>query len=188
MNELRITDQLPVSSLALVLVAALALTGVSAHLYVLKKPRAELVQAEDALFELRRSNPGGEAMDARLAAVEAEVEALRAKLAGGGSELAANEMVAFVIGRLDRLARAQRVQLVSVEPGDVAPVFEFDEIPFHVEVVGGYFRLVAWLREAERELGPMVVKSFDITPATGEDLRRMRLTMVSYRPHDGGSA
>lgn len=183
-----ITEQLPLRSLALVLVAAFGLTAAAGWLYVLKKPQAELVAAEDALFELRRAHPAGESVDARIAAVQAEVDALSSELVGGGPALAANEMVAFVIGRLDRLAREQRVQLVSVEPGDVAPVFEFDEIPFHVEVEGGYFRLVAWLHEAERELGPMIVKSFDITPAQGDALRRMRLTMVSYRPQGGGQA
>jgi hypothetical protein len=37
------------------------------------------------------------------------------------------------------------------------------------------------LRGVEQELGPMVVKHFEITPQTGLDLLTMRLEMVSYR-------
>lgn len=182
-----ITAQLPLRSFACVLVAVLGLVGTAGYLYLLKAPLLELSGTQDEFFNLRRAHPADEPVEARVATVEAELDALRAKLQGAGPKLAANEMVAFVIGRLDKLARRQRVQLVSVEPGNVAKVFEFDEIPFHVEVVGGYFHLVDWLHDAERELGPMVIKSFDIAPAPGEDLRRMRLTMVSYR-HTGDDA
>lgn len=187
MSNIMITAQLPLRSLAIVLVAVLGLTGTAGYLYLLKKPLLTLSGTQDEFFNLRRARPPDEPVEARIATVEAELETLRAKLQGAGPKLAANEMVAFVIGRLDKLARRQRVQLVSVEPGNIAKVFEFDEIPFHVEVIGGYFRLVDWLHDAERELGPMVIKSFDIAPAPGEDSRRMRLTMVSYR-HNGGGA
>lgn len=187
MGDVQITSQLPVRTLAIVLVAILGMTGLAGHLYVLKKPTAELSQTKDEFFNLRRAHPTGEPVEDRIGQVSAEVAALREKLQGAGPQLAANEMVAFVIGRLDRLARHQQVQLVSVQPGDIAQVFDFDEIPFHVEVVGGYFRLVDWLQDAERELGPMIVKSFDISPASGDELRRMRLTMVSYRAQDAGA-
>ena len=187
MSSIKITEQLPPRSLALLLIAVLGLTGISGYLYVLKKPMVALSGVQDEFFNLRRARPADKPVEARIANAEAELEMLREKLQGAGPKLAANEMVAFVIGRLDMLARAKNVQLVSVEPGDTAKVFEFDEIPFHVEVVGGYFRLVDWLHAAERELGPMVIKSFDIAPAQGGDSRRMRLTMVSYR-HSGSGA
>jgi hypothetical protein len=186
MARAMITEHVPPRSLAILLATTLALTGLAGYLYVLKKPMGRLAEAQDTFFDLRRSRPSDEPIEARIQLIGTEVGALREKLHGSGPALAANEMVAFVIGRLDRLARRQRVQLVSVEPGDVAGLFEFDEIPFHVEVVGGYFRLVDWLHEAERELGPMVVKSFDMEPARPDDARRMRLTMVSYRHRSGG--
>ncbi|MCZ6887598.1 MAG: hypothetical protein O7H39_03805 [Gammaproteobacteria bacterium] len=182
-----ITQHVPPRSLAMLLAVAFALTGLAGHLYVLKKPMGYLAEARDTFFDLRRSHPSDQPIEARIRSVEASTAALREKLQGAGPSLAANEMVAFVIGRLDRLAQSRRVQLISVEPGDIAEVFEFDEIPFHVEVVGGYFRLVAWLHDAERDLGPMVVKSFDIEPVAPGDTRRMRLTMVSYRPRSGGA-
>ena len=181
MTEATITRHFPPRSLAILLIASLALTGLAGYLYVLKKPMGHLTEAQETFFDLRRSNPSSEPVENRIMSVELVVDSLREQLQGAGPALAANEMVAFVIGRLDGLARRQRVQLVSVEPGNIAQVLEFDEIPFHVEVVGGYFRLVDWLQDAERELGPMVVKSFEIDPVAPADARRLRVTMVSYR-------
>lgn len=175
-----ITAQLPVRSLLVVLVAAFALIAVAGHLYVLKKPLAELAQIDDTLFETRRSRPMDTPATEHIVALEIEIAALRVEL-GDGPALAPNEMVAYVIGQLDLIARSREVQLVSVEPGVVAQVFEFDEIPFHIEVVGSYFKLVEWLQEAERQLGPMVIKSFEFEPSAAGEQRRMRLTMVSYR-------
>lgn len=186
MSSMAITAQLPLRSLVFVLVAVLALIGTAGYLYVLKTPLLALSGTQDEFFNMRRAHPANEPVEARIATIEAELETLRAKLQGSGRKLAANEMVAFVIGRLDAIAQRQKVKLVGVEPGRIAKVFEFDEIPFHVEVLGDYFHLVDWLHAAERELGPMVIKSFDIAPAPGDDVRRMRLTMVSYR--HGGDA
>lgn len=185
MNSVRITEHLPLRSLVIVLVSALALTALAGHLYVLKQPLAELAALEDTLFETRRGRPLDGPADARIALAEQEIAALRERLGGSAPDLAPNEMVAFVIGQLDLLARDRQVQLVSVEPGAIARVFEFDEIPFHIEVVGGYFSIVAWLHEAEQELGPMVIKSFSLAPATNPASRRMQLTMVSYRASGG---
>ncbi len=56
----------------------------------------------------------------------------------------------------------------------------FEEVPFEVEIVGGYFSLYDWLRDVEAELGPMVVKQYRIS-SEERDLTRMSLTMVSYR-------
>ena len=181
MSATTITAHVPPRSLAILLVAVLAMTGIAGYLYVLKKPIGHLAVSRDTFFDLRRSHPSDEPVENRIVSVEAQVGSLRNKLQGAGPALPANEMVAFVIGQLDRLARRQRVQLLSVEPGNIAQVFDFDEIPFHVEVVGGYFRLVDWLHDAERELGPMVVKSFEIDPVASAEARRMRVTMVSYR-------
>lgn len=184
MTNLQITEQLPLRSLVLVLISILGLTVTAGYLYVIKKPAAALELSSDELFNLRRAHPVGEPFDDRIAAAAQDVAALQSILHGTAPALASNEMVAFVIGRLDNLARKQNVQLLSVEPGDVTQVFEFDEIPFHIEIVGSYFHLVDWLRNAEQELGPMVIKTFDIAPAGAGENRRMRLTMVSYR-HTG---
>ena len=180
-----ITSHLPLRSLYVVLTAAFVLAALGGHLYVLKQPLADLALAQDALFETRRARPQDTPAAARINPVEADIAALRTRLGGGAPSLAPNEMVAFVIGQLDLIARNREVQLVSVEPGAIARVFEFDEIPFHIEVVGGYFKLVDWLQEAEQQLGPMVIKSFEIEAAASVDLRRMRLTMVSYRASGG---
>ncbi len=180
-----ITAQLPLRSLYVVLAMLFVLCAVAGYLYVLKQPLGELAALDDQLFETRRARPMDTPAADRIATVEAEILELRARLGGGAPDLAPNEMVAFVIGQLDVLARARRIQLVSVEPGATTQVFEFDEIPFHIEVVGGYFGLVEWLQEAENTLGPMVIKSFDIEPVASTEARRMRLTMVSYRGDEG---
>lgn len=177
-----ITEQLPLRSLVVVLIMVVVLTALAGHLYVLKEPSAELAALKDTLFETRRSNPADGPTAERIADVEQQIAALREQLGTSGGNMAPNEMIAFVIGRLDSIARPREIQLVSVEPGAVARVFEFDEIPFHIEVVGNYFQLVDWLHKVEQELGPMVIKSFELSPTGGAKSRRMLLTMVSYRP------
>jgi len=181
MSRTTITDQVPLRTMILLCVSVLGLSLLAGYLYVIKPPLAELAELEDTVFETRRSRPIDGPADVSIAALERDIADLEARLGGSGRELAPNEMVAFVIGQLDLIARSRHVQLVSVEPGAVARVFEFDEIPFHIEVVGGYFHLVDWLQEAEQKLGPMVIKSFEISPSGGENSRRMHLTMVSYR-------
>ncbi len=65
---------------AILLLAAFALTGLGGHLYVLKKPMGYLAEARDTFFDLRRSHPSDQPIEARIRSVEASTAALREQL------------------------------------------------------------------------------------------------------------
>ncbi len=81
-------------------------------------------------------------------------------LQAGRDGASANEMMADIIGTLDRLAGEHGVVLTGVKPGQAGEVLSFEEQPFDVEATGRYFDLIAWLRAAERDLRPMLIKQF----------------------------
>jgi type IV pilus assembly protein PilO len=173
--------QLQPRVLFLILFAAIALTATAAYLYVLKKPLAEYrrLRQTRTLLEVEVANGAQNSLE--VARLTAEVEALERRLRSGGEAVPVNQMVAHIIDQLDRISGHHTVQLVGVRPGESKEVFMFEEVPFDVEITGGYFSLYDWLREVELELGPMVVKQFDIAPEQKTENTRMRLTMVSYR-------
>ena len=131
MQHLRVTSQLPLRSLTVMLLALFGLAALGGHLYLLKPSYKALGAVEDELFVERRGRPHDVPGAERFSAVESEIETLRQQLGGDGAELAANELVAFVIGRLDASASERRVHLTSVEPGSTMQVLEFDEVPIH---------------------------------------------------------
>jgi Tfp pilus assembly protein PilO len=90
-------------------------------------------------------------------------------------------MIAFVIGQMDRIAATHAVKLISVEPGNIEKIFLFQELPFHVVVTGNYFSLFDWLDQVERDLGPVVIKEFELTSEPDSAMRRFTLTLVSYQ-------
>lgn len=173
--------------LGLVLGATLGLTLLAGYLYVLKQPLAEYRRHQQTrqLLEGEARDGAGNAEEIRR--LTAAVEALEGQLLSGSEAVPVNQMVAHIIGQLDRISANHEVELVGVKPGLRKKVFMFEEVPFEVEIKGGYFSLCDWLREVEQELGPMVVKQFTITPESPDDLTRIRLTMVSYRPLENES-
>ncbi len=161
------------------------LIGLGGYLYVLKPPLQEIRQlAEEGAGNLLAESAIEEVGAARLARLEADVEALRERLYGASSQVPPDRMESWVINRLDRLSMRHAVQLVSVSPEDRKAVLSFDELPYHVHVRAGYFDLFAWLNEVERELRPLLVKEFELSSAGQEGLVGMKLRLVSYRARE----
>jgi Tfp pilus assembly protein PilO len=174
-------DQVPPRSLMLLLIAVPLLVAAASYLYVFKKPLANYRTTLGTLVQLESETRSQQPLDQQIESTAQVLEELEGKLLGDGPRLPANQMVAWIIGRLDVIANTHGVQLVSVEPGGGSAVLMFDEIPFHVEVSGSYFDLFDWLGDAESALGPMVIKQFTLERVGNEERLRMRLTMVSYR-------
>lgn len=172
--------QLSPRTLGLVFLAAVGLTLLASYLYVVKRPLAEYRRFRQTrtLLEAELEDESEKAIE--IARLSGEVEALENQLARGGASVPVNQMVAHIIDRLDRISETYQVQLVGVKPGTRKEVFMFEEVPFDVEITGEYFSLFDWLREVEQELGPMVVKQYEILPEN-DNKTRMKLTMVSYR-------
>ena len=173
--------------LGLVFGATLGLTLLAAYLYVLKKPVAEYRRHQQTRLLLEGEVRNGAGNSEEIQTLTAAVEALERQLLSGSDAVPVNQMVAHIIGQLDRISSNHQVELIGVKPGQRKKVFMFEEVPFEVEIKGGYFSLYDWLREVEQELGPMVVKQFTITPEAPGDMTRIRLTVVSYRPLEGES-
>lgn len=123
-------------------------------------------------------------LETQLASLQDELDSLQGQLHGDMVNLPDNQMESFVIGRLQGISWRNKIELMGVRPGKGGIIQGFEEILFDVEVAGDYFDLYAWLQELGKELGFVVVKSFNIRPLdTGDTAPRLtaRLTIVSYR-------
>lgn len=167
--------------LIFLMVSIIALTLTGSFLYLFKKPFKSYQQNHRMLELLEEEKTRGIPIDVEITKVSQTISDLSRELNGSGPKLPVNQMIAYVIGKLDLIASRHEVQLVSVKPDKSTKVFMFDEIPFHIEITGSYFSLFDWLHEVENELGPMIVKQFDIETLQKEGLRRMKLVVVSYR-------
>ena len=114
------------------------------------------------------------------------IEELELVLQAGRDGDSANEMMATIIGTLDRLAGERGVVLNGVKPGPTSDVLSFEEQPFDVEATGRYFDLIAWLNDAERELRPMLLKQFHFRGADDKGGLAVSLRVVSYRVRGAG--
>ena len=162
--------------------SAVALTLLGGYVRVVQPSVKEYRQLEsEKESELSQLEQGVATGPERIADLEAQVGELRDELFGGSSSVPAEKIESFIIDRLDRLSARHRVELLGVAPETPGHVLMFQELPYEVEVSGEYRSLYKWLVDAERELRPLVVKTFEMRPAertTGVDLQ---LRLVAYR-------
>lgn len=171
----------------LIMLVALTLLAITAsYLYVIKQPLQEMRQSQQTLELLQNEVDNGAPVQSQndMEMQQKLIDQLNVKLHGTGPKLPVNQMVAYVIGELDRIAGHHQVTLSSVKPESPQSLFTFREMPFQVEISGDYFNLFAWLKDIEQELGPIIIKQFDITPSGSTVERRMVLTLVAYQFED----
>ncbi len=153
-------------------------------------PQWRVASSADASLQLLRSSvQDGANLDDKLNTLHVEVDQLERTLNGDASNLPAKQMEAFVIGRLQTISWRNDVILVSVTPRDGTPLNQFRELIFDVELQAGYFDFFDWLRDINDELGFVVVKRFEMSPAnrrTGDNDSglQVKLTMAAYRKRD----
>ncbi len=163
--------------------SAVALTLVGGYVNLVHPSVTEYRQLEsERESELSQLEQRGvETTPERVADLEAQIGELRDELFGGSSSVPPEKIESFIIDRLDRLSARHRVELLGVVPETPGHVLMFQELPYEVQVSGDYRSLYEWLVDAERELRPLVVKTFEMRPAartTGVDLQ---LRLVAYR-------
>ncbi len=179
-------QQIQPSMLLLLMGAILMLTGLAGYLYVFKKPLSEYRQAQQTFTLLQDEITTGISLSEQLANTQNSVSQLERQLLGSSPALPINQKIAFVIGRLDSVSVRHKVNLNSVQPGEVAQVFQFQELPFNIEISGSYFSLFAWLQQVEQDLGSIVIKDFAMRSSEAADNSiTMKLTLVSYLPMTG---
>lgn len=119
-----------------------------------------------------------------LGALRNEVRTLRERLHGDLAALPTKEMQGYIIGRLQGISWRNSVEFVGMQPREGEPIENFQEILFDVQLLGDYFDLYDWLRDASKELGFVVVKQYQMSPvrADAEDAPLgVKMTMAVYR-------
>ena len=145
------------------------------------KDFSAISKAETLLQSTARS--GGE-LTALFASTNQNIEQLQKALHGEMANLPVQQLESFIIGRLQKISWQNRVDLVSVRPGKGEKVQKFKEILFDVELTGKYIDFFNWLQTLSKDLGFVVIKTFDIQPRANHEADpdlTVRLTMVSYR-------
>lgn len=180
-------DQVRPESLVLLAGALGGLAVVALFLYGVKPPLAEYraLRVERSTAELGAASDADSA-SAAIAAAQTELGRLREELYGGAARVPLRQIQAFVIDSLDQIAERHAVELIGITPGEVSAVLMFEELPYEVHVVGGYFDLFAWLREVETRLAPMVVKEFSMQREARSDRVELELALVAYRAEEAG--
>lgn len=167
--------------LAFLLISLILFTITAGFLYVLKQPFQDFREAQQTLDLLATEIQTGVPLGDQVELFQKQNAQLHQKLHSDSRKLPLNQMIAFVIGRMDKIAESHDVKLISVEPGHGEKIFMFQELPFHVAVNGDYFSLFDWLDQVERDLGPIVIKNFELTSEPNSAVRRLTLTLVSYQ-------
>jgi Tfp pilus assembly protein PilO len=167
--------------LATLLVSLILLALLSGYLYVLKRPLKDLNQARNMLTLLENELQIGVPVSNQINLLQQQITQLNQQLHGNNQKLPSNQMIVSVIRQMDTIAATHHIKLVSVEPGEVEKIYIFQELPFHVVVVGNYVNLFDWLDQIGQHLGPIVIKNFELIPEPDSTMRRFTLTLVSYQ-------
>ena len=177
--------QVKPNMLVLFMASLILLTVVAAYLYLLQKPLLERKRAQQTLELLTEEITQGKPLGSKIDEFQNKMATLNLQLRGSGPELPDNQMMTFVVGQLDIIAGQHDLKLVSIRPGATKKVFMFEEFPFNIELAGSYTKFFDWLFQIENELGPIVIKQFEIIPVTNSSNKHFKLTIVSYRLKKG---
>lgn len=178
--------QLRLEAWIALLTTTLVLALLGASLYLVKPSwlRFRELATGSGAQALAELDERSQANASAIATLDGEISRLRGELFGGSAELPPEQMESFIIDRLEALSVQRGVRLVGVTPGDVGEVLMFQELPYDVEVHGGYFALHDWLFAVERELRPLVVKRFELKGRSREAEVALKVRLVSYRAQE----
>ena len=177
-----LTKNLEPRMIYLLMLASCCLFALFSYLYLFKIPLKQYrqLQQDRILLEAKTENSSG--LTADIASLEAEIARLKRKLQGENPPTMVREMVAHTIAQLDAISANRAISLRGVKPENIQQTGMFNELPFAIEVAGGYAHLYEWLLDVERQFGSMVIEQFDIHPGSGADDLQMKMRLVSYQP------
>lgn len=174
--------EIPSQQLTVMVVAAFVLTLLVSYLTVFKAPWQTYAGLRQSRLLMEGKANVGDNLDGEIRGLQQEVEGLSRQLYGEGAAIPSQRLIATNIDLLDRISARHQVRLESVQPAASQTVRLFTEVPLAIRVSGAYLDLYAWLHEVENELGPMVIKQFDLVPKGGGKELTMNLKMVTYVP------
>lgn len=174
-------EQVQLRTLVFLLLSLIVMALLSSYLYVIKKPFQALRQNQQTLTLLQNEIQTGIPLQNQIQMQQQLVKQLTTKLQGTGPKTPVNKMVAYVIGELDKIASRHQINLSRVKPQPPQTLFTFKELPFQIEISGDYFNLYAWLKDVEKNLGPIVIKQFDISAIGVGKQRKIMLVIAAYQ-------
>lgn len=178
----KLLKNIPERQIYIIVIAIFTLTVLASYLYLFKKPyKAFSSLRTDRNFLQSKVSTIGNLGD-EIAQLQVQVELLNKSLHGKSSYIPANKILAHNIEILDRVSKVHEINLESVKPATPNTLELFQEVPLSIRVTGPYVNLYKWLHDVEDELGPMVVKQFEIMPGINAKELLMNLKMVSYLP------
>ena len=116
--------------------------------------------------------------------IQAEIDQLTARVQGDLASLPAREMEAHIVERLQSISWRNDVELGSLKPLPGVSNEQYEELLFQVELSGGYFHLVDWLRDLADELGFVVVREHQLMLRPSADIKPQisaKLSLAAYR-------
>ena len=116
--------------------------------------------------------------------IQAEIDQLTARVQGDLASLPAQEMEAHIVERLQSISWRNDVELGSLKPLPGITNEQYEELLFQVELSGGYFHLVDWLRDLADELGFVVVKEHQLMVRQSGSPKpqiNAKLSLAAYR-------
>lgn len=168
------TRQLQIASYAALLcLAAVTGVGMMKSFSRLQAAIAERTQHEQTV-----------SLSASLWQLHAELSAGLKALPGQGKAQPAadqiNQSVVEAIAQFNRLSKQHGVALNSVSPRTPGKLMQYQEIPFDLEVVGGYREVMAWLIDAEQSIPSLAVNTFEVMPTDKAGAVMMKARLPIY--------
>ena len=174
--ELRVLRLALGCALALVVAALIARGLVPAY-----KEYSQLSHTQGVMQQLV-SNEEGVASDR--SRIQREIDDLATLVQGDFASLPAQELEAHIVERLQSISWRNDVELASLQPLQGVSNEQYEELVFQIELAGGYFHLVDWLRDLAAELGFVVVKEHQLMGRQSSDRKPQisaKLSLAAYR-------
>ncbi len=168
---------------ALALALASALIVIPLLVFALLPGQRQQSALQADLSTLKQSMQVRQISEADIALAEKSVADVGRKLHGDMANLPVKELEAHIIGRLQSVSWRNNIRLEAIQPGKGEVVDNFEEMRFSVSLTGRYFDLYRWLRDIDKELGFVLIKSYRMEPAGGRSGSELdaKLTLASYR-------
>lgn len=165
-----------------VLVFFVMLVAFECWLLVLRTPLTDLWNQTAMHADLAAANAGSGDIAARIDRLAAQLPELEKTVAGGQNAHSDDGTILMLMDTLGHLGAGHGVSLGSVKPGARRIVLGFEETIYDIEARGEYRPLYEWLREAQKNVAPLVVTGFTLKSIDEGQRVAIALKLADYRP------
>jgi len=179
--NLTLINQLEKRQVKLIVGSVLFLAFTALTMFMIKPLHARYAAVEQELATLSALDLDN--APTSLAPLENQVNELEKKLLGELMNVPTRELEAHIISALQRIAWDSEVNLLRIEPLEIAEGLPYQEIAFRLEIDGGYYNLEKWLAGVSSQLGHVVFKEYElkVTKAGTDPQLRASVQVAAYR-------